>query len=79
MSKTKQTPKKETQKASLRGLFGTILDTLGTEVEKLPELLQTLPPDKRLDWISRNLTLLLKYREMENRDDGLSWDFRFGE
>ena len=63
MSKTKTDPQEETRKTTLRGLFDKMLSTLETEIENLPETLQGVTPEKRLDFISKNLPLLLKYRE----------------
>lgn len=63
MSKTKTDPQEETRKTTLRGLFDKMLSTLETEIEKLPETLEGVPPEKRLDFISKNLPLLLRYRE----------------
>lgn len=63
MSKTKTDPQEEIRKTTLRGLFDKMLSTLETEIEKLPETLEGVPPEKRLDFISKNLPLLLRYRE----------------
>lgn len=63
MSKTKTDPQEETRKTTLRGLFDKMLSTLETEIEKLPDTLEGVTPEKRLDFISKNLPLLLKYRE----------------
>ena len=40
-----------------------MLSTLETEIEKLPDTLEGVTPEKRLDFISKNLPLLLRYRE----------------
>lgn len=63
MSKTKTAPQEETRKTTLRGLFDKMLSTLETEIEKLPDTLEGVTPEKRLDFISKNLPLLLRYRE----------------
>ena len=63
MSKTKTDPQEETRKTTLRGLFDKMLSTLETEIEKLPDTLEEVSPEKRLDFISKNLPLLLRYRE----------------
>lgn len=63
MSKTKTDPQEETRKTTLRGLFDKMLSTLETEIEKLPDTLEGVTPERRLDFISKNLPLLLKYRE----------------
>ena len=63
MSKRKTDPQEEIRKTTLRGLFDKMLSTLETEIEKLPETLEGVPPEKRLDFISKNLPLLLRYRE----------------
>ena len=63
MSKTKTDPQEETRKTTLRGLFDKMLSTLETEIDKLPDTLEGVTPEKRLDFISKNLPLLLRYRE----------------
>ena len=63
MSKTQTAPQPETRTPTLRGLFDKVLSTLETEIDSLPEILQGVTPEKRLDFISKNLPLLLKYRE----------------
>lgn len=63
MSKTPKDQQPETRKTTLRGLFDKMLSTLETEIDNLPQTLQGVTPDKRLDFISKNLPLLLKYRE----------------
>ena len=63
MSKTKTDPQEETRKTTLRGLFDKMLSTLETEIEKLLDTLEGVTPEKRLDFISKNLPLLLRYRE----------------
>lgn len=63
MSKTKTDLQEETRKTTLRGLFDKMLSTLETEIEKLPDTLEGVTPEKRLDFISKNLPLLLRYRE----------------
>lgn len=59
MKQKQETP----QKVSLTGLFDKILSTLGTEIDSLPEILRDVSPEKRLDFISKTLPLLLKFRE----------------
>lgn len=63
MSKTKTDTQEEIRKTTLRGLFDKMLSTLETEIEKLPDTLEGVTPEKRLDFISKNLPLLLRYRE----------------
>lgn len=76
MSKRKTDPQEETRKTTLRGLFDKMLSTLETEIEKLPETLEGVPPEKRLDFISKNLPLLLRYRES---GQGNSWSTDWGD
>ena len=63
MSKTKTDPQEEIRKTTLRGLFDKMLSTLETEIDKLPDTLEGVTPEQRLDFISKNLPLLLRYRE----------------
>ena len=44
---------------SLRGLFDKILSTLEREIDTLPDTLSQLTPERRLDFLSKNLPLLL--------------------
>lgn len=55
---------------SLKGLFDKVLTTLETEIDNLPDTLSQVTPEKRLDFVSKNLPLLLKYRESGQGD---SW------
>jgi len=77
MSSKKKDPQEEIRKTTLRGLFDKILSTLETEVERLPDTLQEVNPEKRLDFISKNLPLLLKYRESGEGTD--SWLSKWGD
>ena len=76
MSKTTKDPQTETRQTSLRSLFDKMLSTLEREIDNLPETLQGVSPDKRLDFISKNLPLLLKYRESGQGD---SWSMEWGD
>ena len=76
MSKTPKDQQPETRKTTLRGLFDKMLSTLETEIEKLPDTLEGVTPEKRLDFISKNLPLLLKYRESGQGD---SWTENWGD
>ena len=61
---------------SLRDLFDKMLSVLEREIADLPETLQGVSPDKRLDFISKNLPLLLKYRES---GEGNGWTTDWGD
>lgn len=76
MSKTKTDPQEETRKTTLRGLFDKMLSTLETEIEKLPDTLEGVTSEKRLDFISKILPLLLRYRES---GQGNSWSTDWGD
>lgn len=56
---------------SLGVIIGKVEALLGSEIESLPETLKEVTPDKRLDFISRTLPLVVKYRE--NHSSG-GWD-----
>jgi len=71
-----QMSKRQVITPSLRGLFDKVLTTLEKEIESLPDTLQQVTPEKRLDFVSKNLPLLLKYRESGQGD---SWGDTWGE
>lgn len=79
MSNKKTTPQEETRKPSLSSLFDKILSTLESEIESLPETLQGVSPEKRLDFISKNLPLLLRYRESGEGDPQGNWETKWGD
>jgi hypothetical protein len=68
--------KTDTPTPTLRGLFDKILSTLETEISSLPDTLSQVSPEKRLDFISKNLPLLLRYRETGQGD---SWTETWGD
>ena len=61
---------------SLRGLFDKVLDILEGEIQKLPDTLSQVTPERRLDFRSKNLPLLLKYKQS---GEGDSWTDSWGE
>ena len=61
---------------ALRGLFDKVLDILEGEIQKLPDTLSQVTPERRLDFISKNLPLLLKYKQS---GEGDSWTDSWGE
>ena len=61
---------------SLRGLFDKVLDILEGEIQKLPDTLSQVTPERRLDFIPKNLPLLLKYKQS---GEGDSWTDSWGE
>lgn len=71
--------KKDTPRPSLSGLFDKILSTLETEINNLPEILQEVTPERRLDFISKNLPLLLKYRESGEGNPEANWGVKWGD
>ena len=54
---------KKTSKDSLVSLFDTLLSSLSIAVEELPQTLRDVSPEKRLEFISKTLPLLLRFRE----------------
>lgn len=66
----------EQRRSSLRGLFDNVLDILEGEIQKLPDTLSQVTPERRLDFISKNLPLLLKYKQS---GEGDSWTDSWGE
>ncbi len=57
-----ETPK-ESKKDSLVSLFDTLLSSLAISIEELPQTLRDVSPEKRLEFISKTLPLLIKYNE----------------
>ena len=72
----KVTSQTESSRPTLRGLFDKVLSALETEIDSLPDTLQGVSPEKRLDFISKNLPLLLRYRES---GEGNNWGETWGE
>ncbi len=71
--------KKDKQRPSLSGLFDKILSTMETEIDRLPETLEGVTPERRLDFISKNLPLLLKYRESGEGNPEANWGVKWGD
>lgn len=71
--------KKDLPRPSLSGLFDKILSTLETEIGNLPETLKEVSPERRLDFISKNLPLLLRYRESGEGDPETKWVKKWGD
>lgn len=65
MGKTK---KKETD---LESLIQKIEGVLDTEIDNLPSTLRDVPPEKRMEFISKTLPVVIKYRE---NNTGGGWD-----
>ena len=56
--------KKSTKKEiTLSGLIEKIEGILETEIDRLPETLDGLTPEKRLEFITKTLPVVAKYRE----------------
>ena len=66
----------EKKTPSLRGLFDKILSALEKEIDSLPDTLSQVTPERKLDFISKNLPILLKYKESGQGD---SWTDTWGE
>ena len=68
--KTKKTPN-----LTLVGLFDKVLEVLDTEISSLPQTLQAVTPEKRLDFISKTLPLVFKFKESGFDDTcSIGWD-----
>lgn len=50
-------------KSTLKGLFNQILEILDKEIESLPQTLKEVTPEKRLDFISKTLPQIIRFRE----------------
>lgn len=55
--------KKETSSPSLRVIYTKLLAALDGEIDRLPELLGDMFPKERIDFITKVLPLVLRYRE----------------
>lgn len=55
-------------KPTLKVAFDNMLQTLSNEVEALPQILKEVTPEKRLDFISKTLPVLIKYKESRESD-----------
>lgn len=56
----------------LESLIRKIEGLLDTEIQKLPSTLQIISPDKRVDFISKTLPVVIKYRETHS--EGGFWE-----
>lgn len=55
--------KKTKNESQLRDLIDKLEETLGKEIDSLSETLQEVTPDKRIDFITKTLPVLIKYKE----------------
>lgn len=55
---------------SSKELISKLRSILGTEIEELPDTLSQVTPEKRLDFISKTLPILVKYED----SNSLDWD-----
>lgn len=65
--------KQAENKSRIVSLFDRLLDQVSHEVERLPETLEQVPPEKRLEFVSRTIPMLCKFRETEREEDPLSF------
>lgn len=68
----------QTRTTSLQSIYDRILIRLDLELDNLPEILQSVSPEKRLEWITKTIPLLLKYRE-SGQGSGESWLSNWGD
>lgn len=61
---------KKKKEIDLESLISTIEETLQTEIENLPTILQEVHPEKRIDFITKTLSVVVKYRETHSLDGG---------
>lgn len=59
MSKTKE------KEIDLESLICKIERLLDTEIDNLPSTLQSLLPEKRVEFVSKTLPVVIKYRESQ--------------
>jgi hypothetical protein len=65
--------KKSSQGLSLSELLTKLLSSLESEISSLPETLKGVSPEKRLDFISKTLPLLVKCRDSWDTSWSTSW------
>lgn len=69
---------KKTHTLSPSVLLEKVLRVLDTEIDSLQDTLQVATPEKRLDFVSKTLPIVLKYQEekVEKSADnwGIVWD-----
>lgn len=67
--------KNKTPELTLVGLFDKVLGVLNKEIDSLPQTLQEVTPEKRLDFISKTLPLVFKFKESGYDDTyKIGWD-----
>ena len=49
-------------KITLRDLISKVERILDTEIEKLPETLSNVPPERRLEFVGKLLPVVIRYR-----------------
>ena len=49
-------------KITLRDLISKVERILDTEIDKLPETLSDVPPEKRLEFVGKLLPVVIRYR-----------------
>jgi uncharacterized protein (UPF0335 family) len=55
-------------KVDLETLIQKVETLLETEIDSLPDSLQAVQPEKRLDFVSKILPVVIKYREGHSQD-----------
>lgn len=60
----------KTRETDLRGLIRRVEAVLNMEIEALPDILQEVSPDKRIDFVSKILPVVIKYKESHSHE----WD-----
>lgn len=73
MSKT-HTSTPDSRKESFLSLYETILSSLETEISVLPDTLKEATPGQRLDFITRTLPLVFRFKEWDTETKGGVWE-----
>lgn len=78
MGQTKKKTETETRRVSLSSLYDRLLIRLDMEIDSLQDTLQAVSPEKRLDFVTKTVPLLLKYRE-SGEGVTASWEEKWGD
>ena len=64
----------DSRRESFLSLYETILSTLETEISTLPDTLKKATPGQRLDFITRTLPLVFRFKVWDTETKGGVWE-----
>ena len=74
MRNQKPTSTQDSRRESFISIFETLLQAIETEISSLPETLQKVSPEKRLEFISKTLPHIFRFKEWDGETLGGVWD-----